>query len=111
VTAASDALAARLRPLLDRKLALVEKPMFGGIGFMHRGNMLIGTTAKGMLLVRVDPDRLDEALARPGAEPMHMGPRVMTGFLAVRDEALPDNAAIKGWIDYCLAYVKSLPAK
>ncbi|HEY4169588.1 MAG TPA: TfoX/Sxy family protein [Reyranella sp.] len=111
MTAASDAMAARLRPLLDKKLGLVAKSMFGGIGFMLNGNMLIGTTAKGMLLVRIDPDRLDEALARPGAEPMQMGPRVMTGFLAVGATALPDAAAIESWIDYCLAYVRTLPAK
>jgi len=105
-------MAARLRPLLQKtKLAVVEKAMFGGIGFMLDGNMLIGTTAKGMLLVRIDPERLDEALARPGAEPMHMGPRVMTGFLAVGTAALPDDASLKSWIDYCLAYVRTLPAK
>src|SRR5437868_7255075 len=46
VTAASDAMGARLRPLLT-KLPVVEKKMFGGLGFMLNGNMLIGTTAKG----------------------------------------------------------------
>ena len=34
-----NALASRLRPLLEKK-------MFGGIGFMLNGNMAIGTTAK-----------------------------------------------------------------
>ena len=34
MTAASDELAARLRPLLARKAGLEEKKMFGGIGFM-----------------------------------------------------------------------------
>jgi TfoX/Sxy family transcriptional regulator of competence genes len=111
VTAASDAIADRLRPLLaKKKLGLVEKKMFGGTGFMLDGNMLIGTTAKGALLVRIDPDKADEAVAR-GAEPMHMGPRVMTGFMAVGADALPDDASIKTWIDYCHAYVRTLPAK
>ena len=96
----------------DRKDGIMQAlTMFGGLGFMLHGNMLVGTTAKGALLVRVDPDRMAEALERPGAEPMHMGPKVMTGFLAVRPEALPDDASIKGWIDYALAYVKTLPAK
>ena len=108
MTAASDAMGARLRPLLK---GLVEKKMFGGLGFMLDGNMLVGTTAKGALLVRVDPDKIDEALARPGASAMHMGPRVMTGFIAVDPTALPDAAAIKDWIAYARAYVKTLPAK
>jgi TfoX/Sxy family transcriptional regulator of competence genes len=111
VTAASDAMADRLRPVLaKKKLALVEKPMFGGLGFMLNGNMLIGTTAKGALLVRIDPDKADEAQQR-GAELMHMGPRVMTGFMAVQPGALPDAASIRAWIDYCHTYVRTLPAK
>ncbi len=108
MTAASDAMGARLRPLVPR---LEEKKMFGGLGFMLNGNMLVGTTAKGALLVRVDPATMDEALKRPGAYAMHMGPKVMTGFIAVDPGALPDAAAIKDWIAYARAYVKELPPK
>jgi TfoX/Sxy family transcriptional regulator of competence genes len=112
MTAASDALAARLRPVLARtKLALVEKKMFGGSGFMLGGNMLIGTTARGDLLVRVDPDRMDETLTKPGAYVMQMGSRTMTGFIAVGADALPDDRTIRGWIDYAQRYVETLPAK
>ena len=109
MTAQSDAMGDRLRPLVPK--GLVEKKMFGGLGFMLDGNMLIGTTAKGALLVRVDPEKQAEALKRPGAEQMHMGPRTMSGFIAVQAEALPNDAAIKGWIAYALPYVKTLPPK
>ena len=108
MTAASDLMGERLRPLLG---GLVEKKMFGGLGFMLNGNMLAGTTAKGALLVRVDPARMDEALRRPGAYAMHMGDKVMTGFIAVDPGALPDAVAIKDWIAYARAYVETLPAK
>ena len=112
MTAASDAMADRLRPVLaGKRLGLIEKKMFGGVGFMHRGNMLVGTTAKGALLVRIDPAKADEALARPGAFQMHMGPRPMTGFIAVDEEGLPDEAALKDWIDYAAKFVKTLPPK
>ena len=109
MTNASDAMGDRLRPLVPK--SLVEKKMFGGLGFMLNGNMLIGTTAKGALLVRVDPDKMDDALKRPGAYSMHMGPRVMTGFIAVDPVALPDSKAIKDWIAFAQNYVKTLPAK
>ena len=109
MTAASDAMGDRLRPLVPK--GLVEKKMFGGLGFMLNGNMLVGTTAKGALLVRIDPERMDEALKRPGAYAMHMGPKLMTGFIAVEPDALTDAAAIKDWIAYARAYVKTLPAK
>jgi TfoX/Sxy family transcriptional regulator of competence genes len=109
MTAASDALGARLRPLLA-KLSVEEKKMFGGIGFMLNGNMVIGTTAKGALLVRVDPGKVDDALAR-GAELMHMGPRVMSGFVSVEAAKVPDAAALRDWIAYAGKYVKTLPPK
>lgn len=108
MTAASDALADRLRPLLP---GLAEKNMFGGKGFMLNGNMAIGTTAKGALLVRIDPSRQAEALARPGAYEMHMGPRPMTGFIAVDPETLADETALRGWIAYALTYAETLPPK
>jgi hypothetical protein len=40
-----------------------------------------------------------------------MGPKLMTGFIAVDPESLPDAAAIKDWIAYARAYVRTLPAK
>lgn len=111
MTAASDALGERLRPLIGKKPGIVEKKMFGGLGFMLNGNMVIGTTAKGALLVRVDPDKMDEALSRPGAYEMHMGPKPMKGFIAVDEEGTPDEAALKEWIAYATKYVKTLPPK
>lgn len=108
MTAASDALGDRLRPLLPKGLA--EKKMFGGLGFMLNGNMVIGTTGKGALLVRVEPQAVDVALER-GAELMHMGSRVMTGFVSVDPSALPDAAAIRQWVAFAVDYVKTLPTK
>lgn len=110
MTGPSDALGARLRPLL-RKLPVVEQKMFGGLGFMLNGNMMVGTTAKGDLLVRVDPDRIAEALARKGAYEMKMGTRTMTGFVAVGTEGTGDAATLADWITYAHAYVKSMPPK
>jgi len=110
VTAASDALAARLRLVLAKTtLTLAENTMFGGVGFLLNGNMLIGTTAKGHLLVRVDPAKMEQALTKPGAYPMHMGAKVMTGFIAARTDALPDDRAITGWIDMRSATSRRCP--
>ena len=111
MSAASDAMGDRLRPLLTAIPGLVEKKMFGGIGFMLRGNMAIGTTAKGHLLVRIDPAKQAEALARPGAYQMHMGERPMTGFIAVDEEGTPDDDALREWIAYAMKFAETLPPK
>lgn len=108
---ASDIMGDRLRPLLAGTPGIVEKKMFGGIGFMFRGNMAIGTTAKGALLVRVDPAKQAEALAMPGAFEMHMGPRPMTGFIAVDEEGTPDDDALRDWIAYAMKFAETLPPK
>lgn len=111
MSAASDAMADRLRPLLAADLGIVEKRMFGGIGFMLNGNMAIGTTSKGDLLVRVDPAKRAEALQHLGAYEMHMGPRSMTGFIAVGEAGTPDDAALSEWIAHAMKFAKTLPAK
>ena len=111
MTVASDALAKRIRPLLARRQGIVEKKMFGGTGFMLNGNMAVGTTAKGDMLVRVDPRKHDVALKRPGAYQMSMGERAMTGFVAVAAVDLADIDELKGWVTYGLDYAKLLPAK
>lgn len=111
MTIASDALAKRLRPLLARRQGLEERRMFGGIGFMLFGNMAIGTTAKGDLLVRVDPDKVDAALKRHGAFQMMMGERPMKGFIAVAVEDVPDPEDLKNWITFAMDYTKTLPPK
>ncbi len=52
---------------LARSPGIVEKKMFGGIGFMLNGNMAVGTTAKGELLVRIDPDKASDARSSAAA--------------------------------------------
>ncbi len=111
MTVASDALAGRIRPLLARRHGIVEKKMFGGTGFMLNGNMAIGTTAKGELLVRVDPSKQDAALKRPGAFRMAMGQRAMSGFVAVGAADIADAGELKDWVTYGLDYARTLPAK
>ena len=66
-----------------------EVKMFGGLCFMLNGNMVAGTSKRG-LLVRVGKDQQSNALARPGAKRMEMTGRPMEGYIFVdpppRDE-------------------------
>ncbi len=50
----------RIRDAIDQVPDLVEKKMFGGVGFMVRGNMACGVH-KDMLVVRVGPQRYEES--------------------------------------------------
>lgn len=87
----------------------VAKKMFGGICFMLNGNMAIGTF-KGGILARIGKDAR-EAMKMPGATPFEMRGRVMEGYAMVAESALASDAALSRWIDLCLAFNKTLPAK
>lgn len=108
---ASEELADRIRALISHRPGVTEKRMFGGVGFMLHGNMIVGAMSTGQLLARVDRSEHEAAKARPGAHPMIQGGREMVGFILVTDEGIEDEDALRDWVGYCEAYVKTLPPK
>ncbi|TIQ34421.1 MAG: TfoX/Sxy family protein [Mesorhizobium sp.] len=106
---APDPMVERLRAALGRR-AFTEQKMFGGTCFMINGNMLIGTSKRG-LLVRVGKEAHAAAAARPHARPMEMGGRSMEGYVHVAPEGTASEAELGGWLDLALAFVETLPPK
>lgn len=106
---APDPMVARLRAALGKR-AFTEQKMFGGTCFMIDGNMLIGTSKRG-LLVRVGKDAHAVAAARPHARPMEMGGRSMEGYLHVAPEGTASEADLAFWLGLALAFVGTLPPK
>jgi TfoX/Sxy family transcriptional regulator of competence genes len=111
MSAEADELADRIRALIGHNPGITEKKMFGGYGFMLRGNMVAGATSKGVLMVRVTPGDEDTVLSRPGAMPLSMGERTMKGFIGVTDDAIADEDGLREWIDYSWHYVATMPPK
>jgi hypothetical protein len=60
----SETLAKRIRQRLARRKGIEEKKLFGGIGFLLNGNLLVGVW-KDSLIVRLGPEKGDEALQEP----------------------------------------------
>lgn len=104
-----DELAGRVRAALADTRAIHEIKMFGGIGFMLNGNMIVGASKRG-LLVRIGKDRQAEALKRPGARPMEMRGRTMEGYVYVDPPALAGRA-LKTWLQMAVDFVRTLPPK
>jgi TfoX/Sxy family transcriptional regulator of competence genes len=104
-------LAERIRTLVAAVPDLTEKAMFGGLGFLVAGNMAVAASAKGGLLVRVDPEETDALLSSPGASLFEMGGRTMKGWLSVDAAQLKDRDALAVWVDRGVAFASSLPAK
>lgn len=108
---ASEYLADRIRMMLGEDPAVREQRMFGGTAFMLHGNMLVGPMKDGDLLVRVGKEGYDAALELPGAAPMTMTGRTMSGFVQVSGDVLEDDEALWAWIERARAFVLTLPAK
>jgi TfoX/Sxy family transcriptional regulator of competence genes len=104
-----EKLAARVRTLLAGRGDVSERKMFGGLTFMVAGHMCCGVHGD-ELIIRLDPDREDEALTRPHARPMDFTGRPMSGFVTVRPEGL-NAAQLKRWVREAVARAESLPPK
>ena len=105
-----EVLAERVRRALAGRNDLSEKKMFGGIAFMLHGNMSCGVE-KYQLMVRVGPERHEEALAQPHARPMDFTGRPMRGMVYVTPEGCRTDEALKRWVEQGLNFAATLPAK
>ena len=107
----SEALAKRTRRILARRKNVEEKRMFGGIGFLLNGNLLVGVR-KDSLLVRLGPEQSDEALKEAHVSEFQItGRGTMKGWLVVSLEGVQSDDQLKGWIQRAVKFVGKLPIK
>src|SRR4051794_12962170 len=93
-----ESLAARIRDALARKRGVEEKKMFGGVGFLLHGNMLVGVW-KDSLIARLGPDEGEEALREPHVREFDITGRAMKGWVLVGPEGVEDDDQLSGWIE------------
>ena len=104
-----EQLAARVRTLVANRTDVTERKMFGGLTFMIGGHMCCGVNGN-ELIVRLDPEREDEALARAHARPMDFTGRPMRGFITVQPDGLKGNR-LSAWVRDAVVRAESLPPK
>ena len=107
----NEELAGRIRELLAGEPDLMEKKMFGGLSFLIGGNMAVGASGQGGILVRVDPEESDALVAQTNATPMEMRGRQMQGWLRVTADDLGSKRELAKWVELGRNYARSLPAK
>jgi len=103
--------AERIRDQLAGEAGLAEKAMFGGRGFLLDGNMAVGITSTGELMVRVGPDGVDEAIADPHARPFDLGGRPMKGWVLVDRAGVEGEAQLNAWVRHGVEVARGLPPK
>lgn len=102
-------LADRIRELITDDPDVREKKMFGGLAFLVGGNMSVGASGQGGLMVRVDPKDTDALVTKPHARPFEMRGRPIHGWLRVDAEGLRTKRQLKPWVRRGVAYARSLP--
>jgi TfoX/Sxy family transcriptional regulator of competence genes len=106
----SEALAARIRPLLARRRKVEERKMFGGVVFLFGGHMGVGVW-QDSLVVRVGPEQYEGALKQPFVGEFDITGRPMTGWVLVSPEGVEDDDQLQEWIERAVKFVKTLPKK
>ncbi|MGD8244515.1 MAG: TfoX/Sxy family protein [Anaerolineae bacterium] len=105
-----EGLAQRVRQVLGEQPGLVERKMFGGVGFMVQGNMACGIQQDG-LIVRVGPDDYERAVMEPHTRPFDMTGRPMRGWVVVVPEGHASDDDLRDWVEQGLDMALSLPPK
>ncbi len=103
-------LAERISDYLELTPDVVERKMFGGIGFIIQGNMAVGVS-KDSMMVRVGTIAYEAALSESGVRKFDMKGGEMTGWVLVDPSALTDDKSVSKWIDRGRAIALSLPPK
>ncbi len=105
-----EGLAHRINESLEGLAGLVEKKMFGGIGYLIDGNMACGVNGDD-LIVRVGADSYEATLEEPFVRPFDFTGRPMKGWVVVSSEGCESDDDLQRWIQRGVAFAQSLPAK
>ena len=105
-----EALVNRVRTALGRNRRVEEKKMFGGMGFLLNGNLLVGVW-KDSLIVRVGPDNYDDALLEPHVREFDITGKPMKGWVLVEPKGIEGDDQLADWIQWAVKFVGALPAK
>ena len=114
----NEKLAGRIRSELG-DIPIVEKRMFGGVGFLIHGNtpaLAPGASVacgvhKENMIVRVDPAKHATLLKKPGARPFDITGRPMKGWLQVEPEGCRISKQLSAWVKEGVEFALTLPAK
>jgi hypothetical protein len=106
----SRQLADRVRHTLGKQRGLVEKRMFGGVGFLLCGNMLVGIWEQS-LIARLGPDAAAKALQEPNVREFDVTGRPMRGWVMIDPDGLERDADLAAWLARAQEFVETLPGK
>ncbi len=103
-------LAYRLQEILEGKPNLIEKKMFGGIGWMLNGNMCVGVYRE-WLIIRVGESIGKTIFSLPNVKPMDITGKPMKGWAMVSPEGLEDEEDLRRFVKMAIEFVGQMTPK
>ena len=103
-------LAKRLSKLLAGRNDFYEQKMFGGLGFLLRGNMCVGIW-KDHLILRLGEEKAGRALTKKDVVPFDITGHAMKGWVMVAPNGTKFDAILKQWVKEAIDFVSTLPRK
>lgn len=92
-------------------LPIIEKKMFGGVGFMLNGNLAVGILGEDMI-VRVSAEAYEDLLKRTHVKVFAMaGRKPMRGWLLVEPAGWKAARGLAQWVKMGVEFAASLPPK
>ncbi|MHC4957900.1 MAG: TfoX/Sxy family protein [Planctomycetota bacterium] len=105
-----ESVAGRIRAALAGRTDMVEKRMFGGIAFLHRGHMCCGVVDQELML-RLGKAGAADALGEPDTRPMDFTGKPLSTMVFVAPRGFSSDDDLHAWIDRAVAFVRTLPPK
>ena len=106
----NEELADRVREIVSRKKGIEEKKLFGGVGSLLNGNILV-CVWKEFLIVRLGPEEGTKALKEKFVIPFDITGKPMKGWVMIVPDGVEEDAQLKKWIQRAMKFVETLPAK
>lgn len=100
----------RIDKVINRLGDITKKKMFGGIGYLMRGNMCFGIH-KDYLVIRTSAEKAEELLKKEDVRPFDITGRPMKGWLLVSPDILETEDQLLKMLQIAASYVITLPSK
>ncbi len=87
-----------------------KKKMFGGVGYLLKGNMAFGIW-KDFLIVRMDKEQGEQSLKNANVKPFDITGKPMAGWVLVKEAGWKQQIGLAKWMEIGKKFVLSLPEK
>ena len=106
----NETLAKNLNKFIANRDDFYEQKMFGGIGYLLRGNMCFGIW-KNNLILRLGESKAQVSLNKKYVIPFDITGRPMKGWVMVTPEGMKSQATLRQWVNQAIDFVIQLPRK